>query len=154
MRIIDRTTVIFTIAALVVDYVVALASAKLLINPIAAPIVGLFMVAAFGWTRRGRDILEVYIPAFVVAYFAYLGFAIYRASQTYAPSPTPGLHGWAAMQYHGGAWPLVLVVGIFFALIATTVIALPISMIRVSEPRRDPAADARMAEFLRSSTRR
>jgi hypothetical protein len=154
MRMIDRTTIIFAFAAFAIDYAVADASSAAHISPIVAPVTGFVIIAAFGWTRRGRDIFEAYVPSFFIAYCAYLGFAVYRAAQTYAPTPTPGLQGWTAMQYHGGAWPLVLFVGMFYALLAATLIALPISMIRKNERRSDPAADVRMADFLRDATRR
>lgn len=100
------------------------------------------VVCAFGWTRRGRDVGEVFFPAFLVAYAAYAGLAIERMSQ---PSLT-------AIQWQMGTLvdqlPGVVLGGLPFALVMTVFVALPVSLL----PHRNAAVSAprsRFWEFVR-----
>ena len=119
-------------------------------NPLIASASPLVLLAAFGWIRRGRELLDVFAPAVGVAYAAFIGLALARAVDSNLIAAT----------YNGGAmhrmvpitsWPLILVAGIAYAFAFAIFAALPASML-AGRPKVDPAADARFWAFVRDHT--
>jgi hypothetical protein len=92
-------------------------------NPVLASVSIAIVVAAFGWMRRGRDILEVVLPAFVVSYAAYVGLALVRASH----DDLFATH-WKIVPVRSHV-PEILLGGVALALMFTVCVAIPISMI-------------------------
>jgi hypothetical protein len=92
-------------------------------SPLVASVSTVVVVAAFGWTRRGRDILDVVLPAFAVSYAAYIGLALVRASH----SDLFATH-WRIVPVRSHV-PEILLGGVAIALILTICVAIPISMI-------------------------
>lgn len=124
----DRCTVIFVVGALLWGAGASLAADALDASPLAAPASVLAVVALFAWLRRGRDILDVVAPSFLVSYAGYLGLAIVRASQ-----PNMVAAQWLILSLDR-QWPVILLGGVAFALIATVFVGIPVSAI----PRRRP----------------
>jgi hypothetical protein len=138
----------FVVLGLVGSYAAAALCAAAGLNPLIGAAGTVVVVGAFGWTRRDRDILDVALPSFCVAYAAYVGLALARVPHT-AIQPR---HFWQAIPFtYLGAlsakWPLVLVGGIPFALILMVAVAVPISMIPVRRPV-DPHANDRLWDFV------
>jgi len=137
----------FVVLGLICGYGVAVLCAAAGLNPVLGAAGTVVVVGAFGWTRRDRDILDVALPSFCVAYAAYIGLALARVQHiVIRPSP----HAWYPLTFLGALsaqWPLVLVGGIPFALILMVAVAVPISMIPV---RRivDPHANDRLWDFV------
>ena len=100
-------------------------------DPVVAPASTVVLIAAFGWLRRGREILDVAAPAFAVSYAAYVGLAVARLAQLD--------HAQARVRIDvlDHRWPPVLLAGIAFALILTVCVALPASALRRSRHVRN-----------------
>jgi hypothetical protein len=136
----------FVVLGLVGSYGAAALCAAAGLNPLIGAVGTVVVVGAFGWTRRDRDILDVALPSFCVAYAAYIGLALARVPHTtvagyWHRAPLAELGALSAR------WPLVLVGGIPFALILMVAVAVPISMIPVRRPV-DPHADDRLWDFV------
>ncbi|MEA2787037.1 MAG: hypothetical protein QOF71_3141 [Candidatus Eremiobacteraeota bacterium] len=103
-------------------------------DPVVAPASTAVVVAAFGWLRRGREILDVAAPSFAVSYFGYVGLAMVRLAQFDA---VPASIRVDPLDHR---WPPVLLAGVAFALILTVCIAVPASALlrsRHVEDERD-----------------
>jgi hypothetical protein len=81
-------------------------------------------VAVFGWLRRGREIIDVAAPSFVVSYAAYVGLAMVRIAQF---DRVPAHFRIDLLDHR---WPPVLMAGVAFALILTVCVAVPASALR------------------------
>jgi hypothetical protein len=133
---------VFLGIALIWGYATAVLAGAAGLNPLVAPASAAMVVAAFGWTRRGRDVVEVFAPALAVAYAAYVGLAVTRLSSheiiiTYW-SLTP-------LNYQ---WPAALVGGIPFALIFALFVAVPVSWLPLRR-RSSPAVEDRLGTFIK-----
>jgi hypothetical protein len=95
---------------------------------VLAPASTITVVAAFGWTRRGRELLDVLGPAFVVSYAAFAGLAAVRMSAHQHVEIAKFM-----MDPFYKLWPVAVVGGIIVAATLTIFVAWPASMIR---PRR------------------
>lgn len=111
-------------------------------TPLAASGSTVVVVAAFGWTRRGRDILDVLVPAFAVSYAAYLGLALVRASH----ADLFATH-WRIVPV-GSHVPEILLGGIAIALMLTICVAIPVSMIPL-RTHNEGERDERFWAFVR-----
>jgi hypothetical protein len=132
----------FAAIALVWGYGAAILGDAAGLEPVIVPATFALLVAGVAWMRRGRDVLDVVVPAFVVAYAAYVGLAAARAPGTTIAS----LYNIGSL---AGKWPLLLTAGVPFALISTVAVAVPVSLI----PRRrtlDPHADEAFWTFVRT----
>lgn len=137
---------IFVALALLWSAAATFASIRAHASGFVAPLCTVLPVAAFAWTRRDRELGEVFGPAAAVSYAAFLGLALVRVPQlTFAPLDP--LWSW----HHGplvltgsvaGQWPIVLVGGLIYALALTVLIALPVSQI-TPRPKTDPRAQDR-----------
>jgi len=96
------------------------------LNPLIAPLSSAFVVAAFGWFSRGQDLPAVFGRGLLVAYAAFLGLALDRASQDTI------VLTWFRLSPLNTLWPVTLLSGVAFALILAVAVALPFSLI----PRR------------------
>jgi len=106
-------------------------------NPLVAPVSMVLVLAAFGWMRRGYEILDVVAPAFAVSYAAYAGLVIERLSQANVVATNSRIAPLVDL------WPVVLFTGVPFALILTVFVAVPASMI----PQRGRTAGDDHARF-------
>jgi hypothetical protein len=104
-------------------------------NALAGVVPIAVLVALFGWWRRDRDVVDVFAGGWLVAYAGFLGLAAARVPRL----PSVGMQGWGLdsvlrPSQLGDQWPVVLLGGVAFALIATVAVALPASAL----PRRHP----------------
>ncbi|HEY0382645.1 MAG TPA: hypothetical protein VGC72_10630 [Candidatus Elarobacter sp.] len=95
-------------------------------DPVAGAVSTVVPIALFGWLRRGREIIHVAAPSFVVSYCAYVGVAIVRLAQF---DRVPAHFGMDLLDHR---WPPVLMAGIAFALIMTVFVAVPASWLQRS----------------------
>lgn len=93
------------------------------LNPLIAPITSACVLAAFGWVSRGQDAPAVFGRGFVIAYAAFIGLALDRATQE-----TLIVTGFRISALNT-LWPVTLLGGVTFALILSVAIAVPISQI-------------------------
>lgn len=110
-------------------------------SPLVATASTVLVIGGFAWMRRGRDILEVVAPAFAVAYAAYAGLAIVRASHSDLFATY-----WKIVPVRSHV-PEIVLGGVVFALIATVFVAIPVSMIPLGE-RSDPHEHDRFWSFV------
>lgn len=96
-------------------------------NPLVASVSIALVVGAFGWMRRGRDILDVLAPGFAVSYAAYIGLALVRASH----DDLFATH-WKIVPVRSHV-PEILLGGVALALMITICVAIPLSMIPVAQ---------------------
>jgi hypothetical protein len=115
---------VFAVIALLWGFGAAAVADALEWNPVAGAAIAVVPIAVFGWLRRGREIIHVAAPSFVVAYCAYVGIAIARMAQLDGVPPHFG------MDLLDHRWPPVLMAGIAFALIATVFVAVPASWLQ------------------------
>jgi hypothetical protein len=104
-------------------------------SPVVAFVFTLVPIAGFGWLSRGREVVEVVLPAYAIAYAGYIGLALARVAQ-----PNTLASRWHIVL--ADQWPLVIVGGIPVALTLAVVVALPFAVIGVRTPRAtetDPA---------------
>ncbi len=100
------------------------------------------IVAAFGWTLRGRDVTEVVGPAMAVSYAAYIGLAFARVPQSSAI-----IVHWALVPL-SHQWPAAVIGGLPFALIFAIFIAVPVSWIPLRHGT-GPAVEDRLGTFIK-----
>ena len=116
------------------------------INAVVVPISLVVLMGAFGWTRRDRDVLDVFVPSFLVAYAGFLGVALARVPHTSLPRRNDWFVG--PLMSSGPLsdfWPLVLVGGVVIALVLTIAVAVPVSMIPVRRAAVPGANDGFLA---------
>jgi hypothetical protein len=122
-------------------------------SALVAPGLTFVVAAAFGWTRRGREVLEVFAPAVLVGYASFVGLAIARATDANAIATE--MYGGGPIHLYGTvqitSWPLILVGGVAYAFAVAILAALPASSL-VRPPRVDREADARFWTFVREHT--
>ena len=111
-------------------------------DPVIAPASTAVVVAAFGWLRRGCEILDVAAPSFAVSYFGYVGLAMVRLAQF------DGVPASIRIDPLDHRWPPVLLAGIAFALIFTVGIALPASAL-LRRPHVGNERDERFWKIVR-----
>jgi hypothetical protein len=116
---------VFIVVALLWGFAAARLVDALGWNPLVASVSLALVVGAFGWMRRGRDILEVVVPGFAVSYAAYIGLALVRASQ----DDLFATH-WKIVPVRSHV-PEILLGGVALALMLTICVAIPLSMIPV-----------------------
>ena len=112
------------------------------------------LAGGFGWLRRGREIGDVFVPAFVLAYVAIAGLALTRLAQAGAFDVTgfadTSTARWAPIaDPYAARWPAILLGGIPLALTCAIFVALPLSVL----PRRRPPpreADEQFWAFVRA----
>ena len=119
------------------------------INAVVVPIALVVLMAAFGWTRRDRDVLDVFVPSFLVAYAGFLGVALARVPHTSLPRRNDVWYVGPLMSSGplSDLWPLVLVGGVVIALVLTIAVAVPVSMIPVRRAAV-PGANDRFLAFI------
>ncbi len=105
--------------------------------PLTAPASVAVLLAGFGWARRGRDVVDVVVPGFFVAYAAYVGLALARLS---GPNLIALEWRFPPLAYH---LPAVLLAGLPFGLILAVFVAVPVALLA---PRR-PAGRADSERF-------
>ncbi len=128
---------LFAVVALLWGFGAAALADALEWNPVAGAASTVVPVAVFGWLRRGREIIHVAAPSFVVAYGAYVGVAIARMAQF---DSVPAHFGMDLLDHR---WPPVFMAGIAFALIMTVFVAVPASWLQ----RRRHVENERDARF-------
>jgi hypothetical protein len=116
-------------------------------NPLVASLSITLIVGAFGWMRRGRDILDVLAPGFALSYAAYIGLALVRASH----DDLFATH-WKIVPVRSHV-PEILLGGVALALMMTICVAIPLSMISV-RPREAKTDRERFWRFVREQNDR
>ena len=137
MRRLEPVVVVFAVIALLWGFGAAAFADALEWNPVAGAAIAVLPIAVFGWLRRGREIIHVAAPSFVVAYCAYVGVAIVRIAQL---DNVPVHFGMDLLDHR---WPPVLMAGVAFALITTVFVAVPASWLQ----RRRHVENERDARF-------
>ena len=138
----EPVVAVFVAIALIWGYGTAVLAEAAGLNPLVAPASIAVVTAAFGWMRRGRDVVEVIGAALAVSYAAYVGLALARV-----PHSDAMLVHWTITPLRG-QWLAALIGGLPFALIFTIFVAVPASWI----PRRGhagPAVEDRLGAFIR-----
>ena len=144
----EPVVVAFVALGLICSYAAAVLGAAAGLNPLIGAAGTVVVVGAFGWTRRDRDILDVALPSFCVAYAAYVGLALARVSHTTLTNPgVYHVNQLAELGPLSARWPVVLAGGIPFALILMVGVAVPVSMIPVRRSV-DPHANDRLWDFV------
>jgi hypothetical protein len=130
-------------------YAASMGCAAAGIHPVFATVSAILIVAAFAWTRRPDDILEVAMPSLLVSYAAYLGIALARAPHITIGAPGQAWFIGPLMNLGslGDQWPLVLVAGLPWAFMLTAVVAVPVSML---PQRRQPQPEEPLWSFIRN----
>jgi hypothetical protein len=139
-----RATIGFIALALVWGYAASVVGEAAHLSPAVAPASMVLIAAAFGWTRRDGDILDVVRPGFAVSFAAFAGLALARSHWT-APKPAPAASSLGPLVQNaavGEQWPLVILAGLLFAVGLTILIALPVSLIPVRRKSDPHAHDA------------
>jgi hypothetical protein len=137
----EPVVAVFVPIALIWGYGTAVLGDAAGLNALVAPASVAVLAAAFGWMRRGRDVVEVIVPALAVSYAAYVGIALARVPQ----SDVMLVH--FAITPLRGQWPAALIGGLPFALIFAIFVAAPVSWI----PRRagGDAVEDRLGAFIK-----
>ncbi len=145
----------FAAAALIGGYAASALSTAAGINAVVAPLALVVVMAAFGWTRRDRDVLDVFVPSFAVAYAGFLGVALARVPHTSLPHKDDAWYLGPLITAGplSNMWPVVLVGGAIAALVLTIAFALPVSLIPVRRTH-DPRANAEFFAFLDERNKR
>jgi hypothetical protein len=154
VRALSPVVVGFAAAALIGGYAASALGTAAGFNAVAVPLALVVVMAAFGWTRRGRDVLDVFGPSFLVAYAGFLGVALARVPHTSLPRSNmlyAGVLGTAGPL--SNLWPLVLVGGAIIALVLTIAVAVPVALIPVRRTRK-PGANAEFFAFLDERAKR
>jgi hypothetical protein len=123
VRRIEGSVVAFVALALVWGFGAAALADAADWNPVAGAASTIVPVAVFGWLRRGREIIDVAAPSFVVSYAAFVGLAIVRFAQF------DNVPAHFRMDLLDHRWPPVLMAGVAYALILTVFVAVPASML-------------------------
>lgn len=110
-------------------------------SPLVAPVSSVIVIGAFGWLRRGRDVVDVFAQGIGVSYAAFLGLALARVTQ-----PNMIAADWW-LEPLNARWPVVLLAGIAYALILTVFVAIPIALIPV-RPHLDIERNARFLSLI------
>lgn len=108
------------------------------LDPLIAPISSACVLAAFGWLSRGHDVPAVFGRGTLIAYAAFIGLALDRATQD-----TVIVTGFRLTPLNA-LWPVTLLGGVAFALILSVAVAVPISQI----PRKSPIDAEHNERFL------
>jgi hypothetical protein len=149
-----RWTFFVSTAALIVGAVSAYAASAAQFNAISPWLVLVLYLAVVGWNLRGRDILEVVGPAFLVAYAGYAGIVLVRAPITVLRPTYAQIHGLGAFATSGplsNLWPVLILGGVIVALILTVAIALPVASIPIRSSR-NASEDAALWTFVAERT--
>jgi hypothetical protein len=154
VRALSPVVVGFAAAALIGGYAASALGTGAGFNAVVAPLALVAVMAAFGWTRSGRDVLDVFGPSFLVAYAGFLGVALARVPHTSLPHANSWWSGpLIAAGPLSNLWPLVLVGGAIVALVLTIAVAVPVSLIPVRRTR-EPGANAEFFAFLDDRAKR
>jgi hypothetical protein len=135
----------YSFVAFAADFGASLLGMQLGWNAVVANIAAAGVMAVFGWRHRKSDVLELIVPALVVAYCAYLGLVVARIQSTSVPT-IPEWHGVLSGPLINRL-PLVLFGGVVYAAMLTIAVALPMSKIRVSKPEASAEPDT-MGTYL------
>jgi len=111
------------------------------LEPAGRAVSSVIVIAAFGWLRRGRDVVDVFALGIAVSYAAFLGLALDRVTQ-----PNMIACDWW-LEPLNARWPVVLLAGIAYALILTVFVAMPIALIPV-RPHLDIERNARFLSLI------
>ena len=136
-----RSEVAFLGVALAWGFGVAIAGDAAGWDPLVAPLSSVVVIAAFGWLRRGRDVVDVFAQGIGISYAAFLGLALARVTQ-----PNMIAADWW-LEPLNARWPVVLLAGIAYALILTVFVAMPIALIPV-RPHLDIERNARFLSLI------
>ena len=122
-------------------------------SALLAPACTFALAAAFGWSRRGRDVIDVFAPAVLVGYASFVGLAVARATD--ANAIAAAYNGYGPSHLFGTVqitnWPLILVAGVAYAFALAIFAALPASTL-VRAPLVDRDEDARFWTFVKEHT--
>jgi hypothetical protein len=140
-------TTIFLGVALVWAFATAIAGDDAGWEPLVAPVSTAIVIAAFGWLRRGHDVVDVFAQGIGVSYAAFIGLALARVTE-----PNMIAADWW-LEPLNAHWPVVLLAGIAYALILTVFVAIPIALIPVRH-HLDIDRNARFLSFLDELARR
>jgi hypothetical protein len=144
-----RVTVAFVAVAIGWSFGAAVVGDALGWNALVVPLGSVVLVALYGWSCRGRDVVDVFAAGMAVSYAAFLGLALARIAN---PIVLADDVLWYGSPLHL-AWPAVLLAGLAYALILTTFVAIPAALIPV-RPHLDRERNARFLSLLRDLARR
>ncbi|MBV9440225.1 MAG: hypothetical protein JOZ24_09565 [Candidatus Eremiobacteraeota bacterium] len=101
-----------------------------------APLSTLLLLAAYVLPRRDRELSALLPPAFAIAYAAFVGLALARVPHlTFDIAFGYGSGGFSLLEPLSEPWPLILLSGAVFALIAIVLVGVPLATL----PRRSSA---------------
>ncbi len=123
-----RVTIAFVVLAIGSSFGAAIVGDALGWNALIVPFGSAALVALYGWSRRGRDVVDVFASAMVVSYAAFLGLALARVANPIVLASEPAM--WYGAELHP-RWPAVLLAGLAYALILSTFAAIPAALIPV-----------------------
>ncbi len=139
-----RVTIAFAVTSIGWSFGAAIFGDALGWNALVVPLGAAVIVALFGWSRRGRDVVDVFAAAMAVSYSAFLGLALARIVNPIVLAQEPAM--WYGSELHL-RWPVVLLAGIAYALILTTFVAIPFALIPV-RPHLEIERNARFLSLI------
>jgi hypothetical protein len=139
-----RVTIAFVVVAIGWSFGAAIVGDALGWNALVVPLGSALVVALFGWSRRGRDVVDVFAAAMMVSYAAFLGLALARIVNPIVLAEEPAM--WYGSELHL-RWPVVLLAGLAYALILTTFVAIPFALIPV-RPRVEVERNVRFLSLI------
>jgi len=144
-----RVTAAFVVLAIAWSFGGAVVGDALGWNALLVPLGSVVLIALYGWSCRGRDVVDVFAAGMAVSYAAFLGLALARIAN---PIVLADDVLWYGSQLHP-AWPAVLLAGLAYALILTTFVAIPAALIPV-RPHLERERNARFLSVLRELVHR
>ncbi len=139
-----RVAAAFVVTAFAASFGLAFVGDVLGWNALVVPLAAAVVVALFGWSRRGRDVVDVFAAAMAVSYAAFLGLAVARVANPVVLAAEPAM--WYGSELHL-RWPAVLLAGIAYALILAVFVAIPPALIPV-RPHLDVERNARFLSLI------
>ncbi|HEX3468805.1 MAG TPA: hypothetical protein VHT05_12075 [Candidatus Elarobacter sp.] len=140
----SRLTVALAVVAPVCCCGAALAGDVLGWDPLVASLGAVMVVGVLGWLHRGADVVDVFVHGMIVGYVAFLGLALARTANPIVFNQDDAM--WFGTPVHPTA-PVLLLVGIAYALLLTVAVAIPLSRLPVRH-RPASAPDERFLAFI------